>query len=145
VEWLRSTADRIHCGIRHNAALVRNYFRIVNHAESGWRVLPRAHYRGGTLVSGEGRMSASLYFILPGAEAITKIDWERGKVTLELSADQSRAVEAKMDGLDLQAAEAGDELGWEAARVAAVRRSLEPDRRLGRKLLRHFAAYKRAR
>jgi hypothetical protein len=35
------------------------------------------------------------------AEAITKIDWERGKATLELSADQSRAVEAKIDGLDL--------------------------------------------
>jgi len=73
-----------------------------------------------------------------------KIDWERGKDTLELSADQSRAVEAKMDGLDLQAAEARDELGGNAKRVAAVRRSLEPDRRLGRQLRRYFAAYKRA-
>jgi hypothetical protein len=78
------------------------------------------------------------------AEAIAAIDWERGKATLELSADQSRAVEAKMDGLDLQAAEARDELGGDARRVAAVRRSLEPDRRLGRQLRRYFAAYKRA-
>jgi hypothetical protein len=78
-------------------------------------------------------------------EAIAKIDWERGKATLELPEDQTRAVEAKMDGLDLQASEARDELGWDAARVAAVRRSLEPDRRLGWKLRRHFAAYKRAR
>jgi hypothetical protein len=79
------------------------------------------------------------------AEVIAKIDWERGKATLQLPADQSRAVEAKIDGLDLQAAAARDELGWEEARVAAVRRSLEPDRRMGRKLRRHFAAYKRAR
>jgi hypothetical protein len=77
------------------------------------------------------------------AELIANIDLERGKAILP--ADQCRAVEAKMDGLDLQAAEARDELGWEAARMAAVRRSLEPDRRLGRKLRRHFAAYKRAR
>lgn len=77
------------------------------------------------------------------AELIAKIDWESGKATLP--ADQCRAVEAKMDGLDLQAVEARDELGWEAARVAAVRRSLEPDRRLGRKLRQRFAAYKRAR
>ena len=79
------------------------------------------------------------------AEVIAKIDWERGKATLDLTADQSRALEAKMDGLDLQADGALDELGWEQARGAAVRRSLEPDRRLGRKLRRHFAEYKRAR
>ncbi len=75
------------------------------------------------------------------ARVIAKIDWERGRVAVDLPADQSRAVEAEMDGLNLQSPEARNELEWEAARLARVRRSLEPDRRWGRKLHRHFAAY----
>ncbi len=75
------------------------------------------------------------------ARVIAKIDWELGKAAVGLPTDQSRAVEAEMDGLNLQAPEAPNELEWEAERLARVRRSLEPDRRWGRKLRRHLAAY----
>jgi hypothetical protein len=76
------------------------------------------------------------------AESNSNIDFERGKNAVHLTDDQTRALEARMDGLNLQSSEAKHELEWEPARVEAVRRSLEPGRRSGRMLRQHFAAYK---
>jgi hypothetical protein len=75
------------------------------------------------------------------SSAIARIDWERGKRDLGLPGDQTRAVEARIEGLSLQSSEARDFLAWEADRVEAVRRSLEPDRNWGKKLRRRFSAY----
>lgn len=73
--------------------------------------------------------------------AIAKIDWERGKRDLELPPDQRRAVEARFDGLNLQASGVPDELACDPTHLESVRRSLEPDRRWGQRLRKRFAAY----
>jgi hypothetical protein len=75
------------------------------------------------------------------SSAIAKIDWERGRKVVDLPADQTWAVEAKLEGLSLQSSEAPHYLGWDPTRLAAVRRSLEPDRRWGKKLREYFRAY----
>lgn len=73
--------------------------------------------------------------------AIAELDWERGRRDLQLPPDQTRAVEARLDGLNLQASKAPEELGWDAAHLERVRRSLGPDRRWGQKLRKRFRAY----
>jgi hypothetical protein len=72
---------------------------------------------------------------------IAEIDWERAKRDLALPPDESQAVEARRDGLSLQAAAAPAELGWDKSRLRAVRRSLEPDRPWGRRLRNRLRAY----
>jgi hypothetical protein len=76
---------------------------------------------------------------------IATVDWERGKNALELPPDQTRAVEARIHGFDLQAPDARTYLGWDAAHLGNVRRSLEPDRRWGKRLRKRFSAYDPAR
>ena len=73
--------------------------------------------------------------------AIAKVDWERGSQALEIPEDQKVAVEARIEGLDLQGSDAAESLGWDADRLERTRRSLEPDRRWGRDLRKQFAAY----
>jgi hypothetical protein len=73
--------------------------------------------------------------------AIATIDWERGCEAVDLTPDQTRAMEAKMEGLNLQSSEAPEYLGWPANRVARVRRSLEHDRPIGKALRERFADY----
>lgn len=75
------------------------------------------------------------------SEVMADVDWERAKQDLTLPRDESRAIEARMDGLNLQAADAPDELGWDATRLGAVRRSMEADRRWGRRLRKRLSAY----
>lgn len=75
------------------------------------------------------------------SEVIAEVDWERAKRDLGLPPDESRAIEGRIDGLNLQAADAPDELGWDADRLGAVRRSLEADRRWGRRLRKRLIAY----
>jgi hypothetical protein len=75
------------------------------------------------------------------SSAITRVDWEHGRRDLRLPPDQTQAVEARFDGLNLQSSEAADYLGWDLSRLEAVRRSLEADRPWGRKLRERFAAY----
>jgi hypothetical protein len=67
------------------------------------------------------------------------LDWER--VRQGLPPDQTRAVEARIDGVNLQALDAADHLGWDAARLNAIRRSLEPDRRWGQILRKRLSSY----
>lgn len=71
---------------------------------------------------------------------LADVDWDRAKRELGLPPDQTRAVEARMEGSSLQASDGAD-LGWDASRVERIRRSLEPDRRWGRKLRRRLSAY----
>jgi hypothetical protein len=73
---------------------------------------------------------------------ISEHDWETAKRNLNLAQDAIRALEAKMDGLNPQSAEASAELNLGKSRLKAARRSLAADRPLGGKLRRHFAAYK---
>jgi hypothetical protein len=77
------------------------------------------------------------------SSAIATMDWERAKRDLSLPTDQIRAVEARFEGVNLQAADTSDYLGWDEAHVKAVRRSLEPDRRYGQSLRKRLLAYKR--
>jgi hypothetical protein len=69
-------------------------------------------------------------------------DLEKAKRTLDLDQDAIRALEAKMDGLNLQGAEASAELNLDPSRLKAARRSLAADRSLARKLRRYLDAYK---
>jgi hypothetical protein len=73
---------------------------------------------------------------------IAEVDWEHGSRDVKLPSDQTRAVEAKFDGLDLQSSDAPEYLGWKPSRLNAVRRSLEPGRRWGKQLRRRFASYR---
>ena len=57
------------------------------------------------------------------SSAIARVDWEHGRRDLQLPPDQTQAVEAKMDGLNLQSSAASDYLGWDSSRLEAVRRS----------------------
>ncbi len=75
------------------------------------------------------------------SSAIAKVDWEHGRRDLRLPPDQTAAVEARFEALNLQSSEAAEYLGWDRSRLEAVRRSLEADRPWGRKLRDHFAAY----
>jgi hypothetical protein len=75
---------------------------------------------------------------------IANIDLKRGIAGLRLPPDQARLVDAMLNGLDLQSAKAAESLGWNPARLARVRRSLEPGRTWGdalRNLRSRFAAY----
>jgi hypothetical protein len=72
---------------------------------------------------------------------IVDVDWEHAKRDLALPPYESRAIEARMEGVNLQAADAPDELGWDAARLSAVRRSLAGDRPWGRRLRKRLIAY----
>jgi hypothetical protein len=74
-------------------------------------------------------------------QVIVQLDLERGQRDLQLPPDQCRAVEARFDGTNLQASETPEAFGWNAAHTECVRRSLEPDRRWGRRLRRRFGAY----
>jgi hypothetical protein len=76
------------------------------------------------------------------AAEITSIDSQQWKAKLKLPPDQARALEAKINGLDLQSSGAAESLGWNPARLARVRRSLEPGRKCGKAVRDHFAAYK---
>jgi hypothetical protein len=75
------------------------------------------------------------------SEVIAEVDWEHTKRDLSLPPDESVAIEARMDGLNLQSADAADELGWDARRLSAVRRSLAGDRRWGQRLRKRLTAY----
>lgn len=75
------------------------------------------------------------------SSAISRVDWEHGRTEIRLPPDQTRAVEAKIDGLNLRGAESPEFLGWTAKRLEAVRRSLEPDRKWGRALQQRFTDY----
>jgi hypothetical protein len=66
------------------------------------------------------------------SSAIAQVDWEHGKRALRLPLDQTQAVEAKIEGLNLQSSDAPGYLGWDPSRLEAVRRSLEADRPWGR-------------
>ena len=77
--------------------------------------------------------------------AIAKVDWERGSQALELPEDQKLAVEARIEGLDVQGSDAAESLGLDADRLERTRRSLEPDRQWGRKLRKRFTAYNQSR
>ena len=72
---------------------------------------------------------------------VAEVDWDRAKRDLCLPPDQVRAVEARIDGCNLQASEVPGDLDWDSARVEKVRRSLEPDRRWGRSLRQRLSAY----
>jgi hypothetical protein len=78
------------------------------------------------------------------SEVISDRDITRGLKQIGLPPDQTRAVFAKRQGLDLQSTEAPKILGWRPERLESVRRSLEPDRKWGKALREHFAAYRRA-
>jgi hypothetical protein len=78
------------------------------------------------------------------AEVAVRIDLERAKLAVNLTEDQDKVLEAKIEGLSLQSREASKELGMESACLEAIRRSLEPNRRLGQKLGQQLRAYKRA-
>jgi hypothetical protein len=73
---------------------------------------------------------------------IAKVDWEHARRDLAPE-DQARAVEARIQGVDLQSSEAAGYLGLDPSRTEAVRRSLQPDRRWGKKLRRRFSAYRK--
>lgn len=73
------------------------------------------------------------------------MDWERAKEDVELPPDQARAVEAKMEELSLPTSEAAEDLGWEAAHLEKIRRSLEADRRWGKTLRERLSAYAKKR
>lgn len=75
------------------------------------------------------------------SSAIAKVDWEHGKRALRLPLDQTQAVEAKIEGLNLQSSDAPGYLGWDPSRLEAVRRSLEADRPWGKNLRDRFVAY----
>jgi len=79
------------------------------------------------------------------SEVIADVDLERAKRDVALPPDQTRAVEARLNGVDLQAADANDYLGWDAARLKAVRRFLASDRRWGQRLRKRLSAYRRRR
>jgi len=72
---------------------------------------------------------------------VVEVDWDRAKRDLRLPPDQVRAVEARIDGCNLQASGGPGDLDWDSARVEKVRRSLEPDRRWGRSLRQRLSAY----
>lgn len=72
---------------------------------------------------------------------IVDVDWEHAKRDLALPPDESRAIEARIEGANLQAVDAPDEFGWDAARLSAVRRSLAGDRPWGRRLRKRLIAY----
>jgi len=75
------------------------------------------------------------------SSVIANVDWERGKAAVQLPPDQARAVEAKMEGVNLQSSDAADDLGLEPAQLENIRRSLGPDRRWGKQLRERFSAY----
>jgi hypothetical protein len=72
---------------------------------------------------------------------IATLDWEWGRQDVQLPEEQKQAIEARFHGLKLQGLEALEFLGWDADRLAAVRRSLEPDRPWGKRLRKRFSAY----
>jgi hypothetical protein len=72
---------------------------------------------------------------------IADVDWQHAQRDLALPPDESRAIEARMDGLNLQAADAPDELGWDATRLGTVRRSIAGDRPWGRRLRKRLIIY----
>jgi hypothetical protein len=74
-------------------------------------------------------------------EQMVRHDLERAGREVHLTEDQARVIEVRMEGLNLQSADAAEYLGWDPTRLENVRRSLAPDRRAGKALRQRLRPY----